>query len=499
MRFIAALLNAVTMYRLMLYFLSVLVGASVVLSAFGVLPYRAGDIVLQTIAFGAICWGLNTLLARVVKTKPNFESPLISALILSLIAGPLSLPGEWYVLVIMAGAAMVSKYVLVRNKSHVFNPAAFGVVVSALVLGYPASWWVGSKAMLPFVVVGGLLMIRRIRRFHLLLIFFAVYLVLLSLDAVLLRGNSISQAGTIVWNLFLASPLVFFAFVMLVEPSSAPQISLRRLQFGGLVGAVLFALQRFASAIPFSLELSLLLGNVFARMLSPDFRQSFLLQKKENLASSISSFWFEPTRPFLFQAGQFLQYTLGHAHADSRGTRRYFTIASSPLEKQILVCSRFSEKGSTFKKALSVMKPGDEIIASKVAGDFVLPKDPANKLAFIAGGIGITPFRSIVKHLLDKNQSRDIVLLYGAKSEEEFIFRDIFEEAQERFGMKNVYVTKGFIDGRIVEQEIPDFKERTFYVSGPESMVELLEKTLAGMGVSRKHIKRDYFPGYLFP
>jgi len=163
MRFIAAFLNALGMYRLMLYFLSVLVGASVVLSAFGVLPYRAGDIVLQTIAFGAVCWGLNTLLARVVKTKPNFESPLISALILSLIAGPLSLPGEWYVLALMAGAAMVSKYVLVRNKSHVFNPAAFGVVVSALVLGYPASWWVGSKAMLPFVVVGGLLM-RTVRK-----------------------------------------------------------------------------------------------------------------------------------------------------------------------------------------------------------------------------------------------------------------------------------------------------------------------------------------------
>jgi len=110
MRFIAALLNAVTIYRLMLYFLSVLVGASVVLSAFGVLPYRAWDIVLQTIAFGAICWGLNALLARAAKTKPNFESPLITALILSLIAGPLSLPGEWYVLVVMAGAAMVSKY-----------------------------------------------------------------------------------------------------------------------------------------------------------------------------------------------------------------------------------------------------------------------------------------------------------------------------------------------------------------------------------------------------
>jgi len=496
MGFVDVVLNNLTMYRLMLYFLSILVGVGVLLSAFGVLPYSAWDIFLQAIVFVVICWGSNTFLSRVLRTKPNFESSIITALILTLVIGPVSLPGEWVVVVVTSLAAMVSKYLFVQRKSHIFNPAAIGMFVSMIVLGYPATWWVGSELMLPTVFAGGVLVVRKTRRFHLVVSFLGVYVGLLVLDILLARGGGFSQLGNLVQNLVLFSPIFFFSFVMLIEPLTAPQTHGRRLYFGSFVGAVLFTFQRFVPAIPFSLETALLFGNVFARIVNPDFRQSFVLQRKESVASSISSFWFEPTRPFLFQAGQFLEYTLGHAHADSRGMRRYFTIASSPTEKQILVCSRFSEKGSTFKKALSAMKPGDEIIASKIAGDFVLPKDPTSKLAFIAGGIGITPFRSIVKHLLDKNQSRDIVLLYGAKSEEELVFRDIFEEAHERFGMKDVYVTKGFIDGRIIEQEVPDFKERTFYVSGPEPMVKAVEKMLAGMGVPRKHIKRDYFPGY---
>src|SRR3989344_4578126 len=103
MRFIAGFLNTVTMYRLLLYFLSILAAAAIGLSAAGLLPYSAADIFLQTIYFAALCWGWNALLARIAGTKANFESPFITALILSLIAGPFSLPGEWFVPMVMAG------------------------------------------------------------------------------------------------------------------------------------------------------------------------------------------------------------------------------------------------------------------------------------------------------------------------------------------------------------------------------------------------------------
>lgn len=210
----------------------------------------------------------------------------------------------------------------------------------------------------------------------------------------------------------------------------------------------------------------------------------------------------------MFTSGQFLEYTLSHSHADSRGIRRFFTIASSPAEKLILLTTRFSEKGSTFKRALSEMRLGEEIIASRVSGEFVLPRDANTKLVFIAGGIGITPFRSIVKYMRDTNQSGDIILLYGAKIEADLVFRNMFDEAEKRFGMKNIYALsdaaapsgwkgrKGFIDETLIKEEVPDFLERTFYVSGPEPMVRNMEKTLSAMGIARAKIKRDYFPGY---
>lgn len=489
-------LDRITMYRLMLYFMILLLTVAAGLSALDILPYNALGIILQSIAFAGICWTANILFARLLKIQPNIESSLITGLILTAIVGPLSLPRDSLVLAVIALAAISSKYLLVAARSHIFNPAAFGVIVSAIALGYPASWWIGSQAMLPAVVLGGLVVMRKIRRFHLIAAFLAVYVGLLALDIVLLQGRSFREAAATVQGLVTLSPLLFFSFVMLVEPLTAPQTTRRRIAFGAVVGVVFFLLQRFAAILPYSFELSLLAGNVFSRIINPDFRAAFILQQQERFSSSISNFWFKPARQFAFSPGQFLEYTLAHSYPDTRGVRRYFTIASSPTEPQVLLTSRFSEPSSTFKQALQKMKEGNEIVASKVAGDFVLPSDAQKKLAFIAGGIGITPFRSIVKYLLDTNQRRDIVLLYGARGEDDLVFRNIFEEVQQKFGMRTVYVLERPIDEATIRREIPDFQERLFYISGPEAMVQAMTKLLASMGIPRRQIKRDYFPGY---
>jgi ferredoxin-NADP reductase len=240
----------------------------------------------------------------------------------------------------------------------------------------------------------------------------------------------------------------------------------------------------------------LLLGNVFARIINPDWRQAFVLRRKEFVSSSIGNFWFDPARRFNFRPGQFLEYTFAHPDADARGIRRYFSIASSPTEPAVLLTSRFAKEGSTFKAALRGMKEGDEIIAAKVAGDFILPSDSAQKLGFIAGGIGITPFRSIIKYLLDTKEARDIVLVYAVREEQEVAFRDIFDEAEATFGLRTVYRIGGVIEETALRKEVPDWQERVWYISGPEPMVQALTRMLRGMGVPRRHIKRDYFPGY---
>ena len=495
-----------SMYRLMMYFLLAVLGWAIVASAVGLLPYSARDILLQTALLIFLCWGLNEGIARVLKIPANPESPVITALIISAIIGPLSLSTEWSWLLGAAAVAIVSKYVFVLRRSHIFNPAAFGAAAAGL-LGFSASWWIGNAVTLPLVLLGGLLIAYKIRRLHLVVSFLIAYTALLVLGMLFVRGGDFSHSGTLFDTVFISSPLLFFSLVMLVEPLTAPQTRTMRIRFGALVGTMAVIPYWFLSA-PLSLELCLLFGNLLFCMMSLDFRQSFTLRKKELLSPELRGFWFEPTKSFSYLPGQYLEYTLAHPHADARGIRRYFTIASAPYEKHILLATRFSEPGSSFKKALGEMEEGDEIVAGKVAGEFVLSVDVKKKLVFIAGGIGSTPFRSVAKDLLEKNEHRDIVLLYAAREEKDLVFRDVFTEA-EKIGMKNVYILSeaekvppdwvgrtGRLDANMIEEEIPDAKERIFYVSGPEPMVKGISTMLIGMGIPRARILRDYFPGY---
>ena len=129
-------------------------------------------------------------------------------------------------------------------------------------------------------------------------------------------------------------------------------------------------------------------------------------------AGDIFSFIFAPERPLRWQAGQYLHYFLNHPNPDDRGVERYFSIASAPHEKQVMLTTRFAPKGSSFKKALKKLKLGDAIEAREKGGDFVL--DHRTKMfVFIAGGIGITPFRAILLDLDRNRKPLNVQLLYA--------------------------------------------------------------------------------------
>ena len=80
------------------------------------------------------------------------------------------------------------------------------------------------------------------------------------------------------------------------------------------------------------------------------------------------------------------------------------------------------------------------ILAAQVAGDFTMPKDQTQKLAFIAGGIGVTPFRSMVKYLNDRRERRDVVMLYANRRYDEILYSDVFQAAPSVFRFRPVYV-----------------------------------------------------------
>jgi ferredoxin-NADP reductase/Na+-translocating ferredoxin:NAD+ oxidoreductase RnfD subunit len=503
MKRIDSLLDGVTMYRLTLYVLLGLLGVAVMLGALGLLPFSPLSTLISAAFLVTVCWATNTLLAKILDVPTNSESTLITALILALIIDPAQSFDGFQFLGWAAILAMSSKYILSLNNKHIFNPAVIAVVITSFALGESASWWTATASMAPVTLLGGLLIVRKVRQEEMAGFFLAASLLTICVVSVLL-GLSLPKE---LQQLTLASPLFFVAGVMLTEPLTAPPTKNLKRVYALLTG-VLFVPQIHLGALYSTPELALALGNVFSWLVSPKQRVVLTLKRKARIAPSVVDFFFTPSRRLTFRPGQYLECTLAHPHADARGVRRYFTIASSPTEDSLQLGVRFYRRSSSFKTALYGLGGRTKLVAGQVAGDFTLPRVARRKLVFIAGGIGVTPFRGMLKYLLDTNQRRDIVLLYANKTAADFVYQDVLGEAQRRLGMRAVYTVtdtsatpanwagaRGRIDAQMIQAAVPDYKERTFYLSGPPDMVNEHERALRTLGVGSGQIKKDYFPG----
>jgi len=220
------------------------------------------------------------------------------------------------------------------------------------------------------------------------------------------------------------------------------------------------------------------------------------LSEKRQETPDVTTFVFEPEQPITWEAGQYLHYTLPHENPDDRGIERWFTVSSAPSKKYPQITTRHSEKGSTFKTALFNLSVSDTIEADGPEGDFTLP-DSVIDFVFIAGGIGITPFHSILSELDAQGASINGLLLY-ANRDDQFVFGDELDAiAHRNDGLAIQYVSgDARIDETMIRQCVADLSEPVFYVSGPEPMVAAFVPMLKAMGIPESHIKQDDFPGY---
>ena len=505
------------MYRLILYYLIVLLAVAALFGWLGFMPYAPLAIVVSTFYILIVCWITNKFFSYMFDAPTNVESVYITGLILALLITPIAGLGDtvFYALATWASVwAMASKYIFTIRKKHIFNPAAFGVAIVALftasTVSLAATWWVGTGLLLPFVLIGGLLITRKIRRFDLVLSFLIAALVLIvGYDVV--RGYNLLDLPRMFGlfkQIFLDTPLIFFAFVMLTEPLTTPPTRSLRIAYGALT-ALAYAPFVSVAGIFSTPELALLAGNFFSYLVSPKYKLVLTLVERKKVANDTYDFIFSSNRKIKFKAGQYLEWTLPHEDFDARGNRRYFTIASAPTEKYIRVGVKFYPKPSTFKIAMLGLKVGDIITAGQLSGDFTLPKDKTKKIVCIAGGIGVTPFRSMIKYLVDTDDHRPITLFYSNRGISDVAYTDIFDEAYDKLGLRTIYTLTdiakapdswlgeiGPIDEKMLKRELPDYLECTYYLSGPQSLVVAFEDTLARIGVPKLQIKTDYFPGF---
>lgn len=490
------------MYRLVLYSLIALLSVAVVLCLLGILSFSPWALLFTAVFLSLVCVVANTLIAKAFDAPTNVESAYITALILALILTPATSLDEVLFLFWVAVLSMASKYILAIRKKHIFNPVAIAVVITTFTLGESANWWVGTAWMMPFVACCGFLIIRKLRFEDLAWGFFLTAIVVSCGITLFKDGNVV----TTLTQISLHSSFLFLGTVMLTEPYTLPPTKQLQMVYGAIVG-FLAVPQVHIGNLYFAPELALCIGNVFAYIVSPKIKLVVRLKEKMQVSKDVIDFLFTPSQKVAFTPGQYMEWTIPHHMPDSRGNRRFFTIASSPTEDTIRLGVKFYEKGSSYKQVMQQLDATTPVVGAQLAGNFTLPKDATKKLVFIAGGIGVTPFRSMIKYLIDTNQKRDIVLLYSNKTEDEIVYQDVFRDA-EKIGIKIVYVLtavdmiaptwqgkRGRIDAAMITAEVPDFQNRIYYLSGPYAMITAFEKVLKDMGIRGSQIKKDFFPG----
>jgi ferredoxin-NADP reductase len=204
---------------------------------------------------------------------------------------------------------------------------------------------------------------------------------------------------------------------------------------------------------------------------------------------NVRTFVFEPG-PWRWVAGQCLGFVLPRAGAAQAENERWFTIASAPSEGVIHVTTRVSD--SAFKQALAALQPGEEILTHDLGGDFTW-ETTGPTVIFVAGGIGVTPFRSILVERKSTGKPLNATMLYFNRNQE-IPFQALFSKlAREHPEFKLGPVVGQPVTPETILELVPAGKKQTLYLSGPEPMVESVGAGLREHGVT---LKQDWFPGY---
>jgi ferredoxin-NADP reductase len=232
------------------------------------------------------------------------------------------------------------------------------------------------------------------------------------------------------------------------------------------------------------------------------------LKDRKEVAEGTMAFRFEKPSGWTFKAGQYLDMTLlDPSETDSEGNVRSFTIASAPHEETLMVATRMRD--TAFKRVLRTMPFGTAVKIEGPSGDLILKKD-SRAAIFLAGGIGITPFRSIVHWAAKEKLPNRIVLFYSNRRPEDAPFLAELQSL-ERDNPKYKVVASmtemekshqpwngetGLIDREMLARHVKGAALPIYYIAGPPAMVNSLHEMLNKAGVKKNDIRAEEFTGY---
>lgn len=231
--------------------------------------------------------------------------------------------------------------------------------------------------------------------------------------------------------------------------------------------------------------------------------------KSSEVAEGTLAFSLRKPADFDFKAGQTIDLTLvSPAETDDEGNTRTFSIASAPSDNELLFATRLRD--TAFKRTLRKLQPGTKLKLDGPMGSFNLHKNPSKPAVFLAGGIGITPFRSIIREAARQKDPHQMFLFYSNRRPEDAAFMEELEAAQKQNPNFHMIATMaemekskkswggelGFIDAAMLKRHLASLNGPIYYIAGPPVMVAAMKDMLVKAGVDEDDVRAEDFPGY---
>lgn len=215
-------------------------------------------------------------------------------------------------------------------------------------------------------------------------------------------------------------------------------------------------------------------------------------EKREQLVGSIWHYFFRPEQPVDFEPGQYVELFLDQVADDGRGRSRTLTITSIPGEPLISFAVDIPDPHSAYKERLITMQPGDSGHIGDAMGDLILPKNSSVPLIFIAGGLGMASFVSMLSWLTSRREERPVYFFYAMHDRRQQLFRELTDAYP--LALKTLVIAPNRLTAKQVRDSTPP--DSLIYISGSQKFVEDLRYNFEKLGIPRSQIVFDYFDGY---